>query len=234
MNNDTIRLKIKQRLNKLDSQDYDNIECWQMVEAFNKAQVVWCRRQLHGTNSSQEGDESSKRRIDDLQVILTETPVNLKRKDIYYLSEDLPENYFAGKRVDVKASTDTCPKSKPMVVYLVEEANISLILRDNQKNPNFEWGETIYTLADNKLKIYTNNLFAIDAAKLVYYRQPTRVQFLGCANPYSGQVSTIDVPCDFKDDIIELMIDEAVKILAGDLESFNQQQVASSQVETNN
>ena len=37
MNNDTLQLKLKQRLNKLDSQDYDNIEPWQMIEAFNKA-----------------------------------------------------------------------------------------------------------------------------------------------------------------------------------------------------
>ena len=50
MLNSTITVKIKQRLNKLDSNDYDNIECWQIVEAFNKAQVEWSRRQLHGIN----------------------------------------------------------------------------------------------------------------------------------------------------------------------------------------
>ena len=35
MNNATIQLKIQQRLNKIASNDYDNIECWQIVEAFN-------------------------------------------------------------------------------------------------------------------------------------------------------------------------------------------------------
>jgi hypothetical protein len=59
MLNSTIEIKVKQRLNKLDSQDYDNIQCWQIVEAFNKAQVEWVRRQLHGTNAFKEGDESS-------------------------------------------------------------------------------------------------------------------------------------------------------------------------------
>ena len=70
MNNNTLQLKIKQRLNKLDSNDYDNIEKWQIVEAFNKAQKDWCRRQLHGTNQKSEGDEQSIRRIDDLQILL--------------------------------------------------------------------------------------------------------------------------------------------------------------------
>ena len=53
MNNTIIQLKIKQRLNKLDSQDYDNLECWQIVDAFNKGQVNWCRRNLHGLNVKQ-------------------------------------------------------------------------------------------------------------------------------------------------------------------------------------
>ncbi len=34
MLNSTIVIKVKQRLNKLDSQDYDNIECWQVVDNF--------------------------------------------------------------------------------------------------------------------------------------------------------------------------------------------------------
>ena len=48
--NATIEIKVKERLNKLSSNDYDNLECWQIIEAFNKAQVEWCRRQLHGYN----------------------------------------------------------------------------------------------------------------------------------------------------------------------------------------
>ena len=59
MLNSTILLKVKQRLNKLASNDYDNIQDWQIVEAFNKGQVDWCRRNLHGTNLKQEGDEQS-------------------------------------------------------------------------------------------------------------------------------------------------------------------------------
>jgi hypothetical protein len=39
MNNITIQLKVKERLNKLDSQDFDNLQAWQIIEAFNKGQV---------------------------------------------------------------------------------------------------------------------------------------------------------------------------------------------------
>ncbi len=69
MLNETLRIKIKQRLNKLSSNDYDNIENWQFIEAFNKAQIEWVRRQLHGNNIYNVGDELSKRRVDDLQIL---------------------------------------------------------------------------------------------------------------------------------------------------------------------
>ena len=96
MLNSTIVIKIKQRLNKLDSQDYDNIECWQIVEAFNKAQVEWSRRQLHGINVVKEGDEQSTRRIDDLQALLITTDLPSNDEQIAY-SISIPENYFQWK-----------------------------------------------------------------------------------------------------------------------------------------
>lgn len=72
MNNALLQIKIKERLNKLASMDYDNIECWQIAEAFNKAQLEFVRRQVHGINQKKEGDESSTVLIDDLQRLLVE------------------------------------------------------------------------------------------------------------------------------------------------------------------
>ena len=103
MNNAALQLKIKQRLNKLASNDYDNIECWQIVEAFNKAQVEWVRRQLHGNNIFKEGDESSKRRVDDLQILLTQQLLFGTDQPEYFRSEELPEDYLQFKRVDAYA-----------------------------------------------------------------------------------------------------------------------------------
>jgi hypothetical protein len=235
MENATILLKIQQRLNKLASNDYDNIEPWQIIEAFNKGTVAWCRRQLHGMNQKQEGDEQSKRRIDDLQVILTAVPITLAKKDAYFTTTTgLPENYFEWKRVSGKATNDCCADPRRMVIYLVEEGNIDELLRDKNKQPSFDWGETICTLEDGELKIWTNNEFEIPDAELHYYRQPRRIEINGITDPYTLQTSTTDVESEFKDDIVELMVDEAAKILAGDIESFNQVSTAEKGVESNN
>lgn len=233
MNNGIIQLKVKQRLNKLDSKDYDNLECWQIVEAFNKGQVSWCRRNLHGLNVKQTGDEQSKRRIDDLQILLTESVVPLTKRDLFVESNTLPGDYLEWKRISAKASSDCC-EPRNMVIYLAEEANVDELLRDKYKQPNFQWAETFCTLKGNKVRIYTNDEFTLPQATLSYYRQPRRIEIAGCVDPYTQVVSTVDIECEFKDDIVELFIDEAAKILAGDIESFNQQQTASSQVEGNN
>ena len=220
MLNSTITIKMKQRLNKLDSQDYDNITCWQVVESFNKAQVEWVRRQLHGINIVKEGDEQSTRRKDDLQKLLIKEPLAAAKKDIYY-EGNIPGDYLQWKRVDIYAKKDCCD-SRRMTVYLAEEGNLNQLLRDKSKQPNFEWAETFATLINDTVHLYTNGEFEISEAFLTYYRQPVKIQVTGCSDPYTGITSSTEVECEFKDDIIELIIDEAVSILAGDIESGNQ------------
>jgi hypothetical protein len=232
MLNSTITIKMKQRLNKLDSNDYDNIECWQIVESFNKAQVEWTRRQLHGINLVKEGDEQSTRRKDDLQILLDTFNLGLVNKDYYYTSV-LPVEYLQWKRVDVYAQKECCDKRR-MTVYLAEEGNLNQLLRDKSKQPNFEWAETFATLKGGNVNVYTNGEFAIQQADLVYYRQPIKIQINGCVDPYTSIQSTAEVQCEFKDDIIELIIDEAVSILAGDIESGNQFSRGSEGAERNN
>ncbi len=232
MLNSTITIKIKQRLNKLDSQDYDNLECWVIVEAFNKAQVEWTRRQLHGINIVKEGDEGSTRRKDDLQVLMNTVPLPLTNEQVSY-SLNIPENYLQWKRVDAYAKSDCCPDRR-MVIYLAEEGNLSELLRDDAKKPSFEWAETFATLKNNKVFIYTNQDFEISNASLTYYRQPRKIQIQGCVDPYTSTQSLLNIECEFKDDIIEIIIDEAVSILAGDIESGNQFSRGTETAERNN
>jgi hypothetical protein len=232
MLNSTLTIKIKQRLNKLDSQDYDNITCWQIVEAFNKAQVEWTRRQLHGMNLVKEGDEGSTRRKDDLQVLLQTFDLNIADKEYYYTAP-IPDNYLQWKRVDVFTKKGCCDK-RPMMVYLAEEGNLRELLRDKAKKPSFEWGETFATLKGGNVNIYTNGDFDVQEADLIYYRQPIKIQIVGCVDPYTNLASSVEVQSEFKDDIIELIIDEAASILAGDIESGNQFSRGTEGAERNN
>jgi hypothetical protein len=121
-----------------------------------------------------------------------------------------------------------------MVVYLAEEANLNNLLRDEGKKPSFEWAETFATLKDNRVNVYTNGDFEIESAQLTYYRQPAKIQVQGCVDPYTGVQTLTEVQCEFKDDIIELIIDEAASILGGDIESGNQFSRGTETAERNN
>jgi len=242
MNNTTLQIKFKQRLNKLASNDYDNIECWQIVEAFNKAQVEWCRRQLHGNNIYKEGDEMSKRRIDDLQILLTDLGLTFNVEKDYVESTNFPVNYLEYKRVSTEAYNECCPftidskgdyHGRSMTVYLSEEANVDIIMRDPLKRPDFDWGETYCTIQGNKIRIYKRD-FDIVAPLLTYYRQPRNIQILGCVDPYTLVESPADIECEFKDDIVELIIDEACSIIAGDINDVNTYIRGSAGAEKNN
>jgi len=235
MDNTTLQIKLKQRLNKLASNDYDNIEKWQMIEAFNKAAVEWSRRQLHGGNVYKEGDEFSKRRIDDMQVLLQELLLTGIETDNYFETTNFPtEDYLEFKRISAKANDECCPDSRQMSVYLTEEANVTLNLRDPLKNPSFEWAETFCTLIGNTIRIYKNPTFNIVEPTLTYYRRPAYIQFNGTLNPYTGLISTLDVESEFKDDIVELILDETAAIISGDIDNYNQMQRETQAAERSN
>jgi hypothetical protein len=68
----------------------------------------------------------------------------------------------------------------------------------------------------------------------MYYRQPRQIQIAGIRDPYTGNIPGADVLSEFKDDLVEVFIDEAAKIMAGDIESLNQVQRETQSTEGNN
>ena len=231
MNNNLLQIKVKQRLNKLASFDYDNLECWQIAEAFNKAQLEWMRRQMYGINVRKEGTEQTSGIVDDLQRLMKHEQIIMIDKDIYYTG-DIPEDYLHYVRTDVFGEKECCPRRR-MTIYEVEEANISIILNDKNRQPSFEWAETVSTLINNKVRVYTNGEFKIPECYLVYYRKPKEIQFTGCIDPRTGNAFTADQECEFNDDVAEVIADNTAMILAGDIESVTQYQRQQQNVQSN-
>lgn len=231
MTNNLLQIKIKERLNKLASLDYDNFECWQIAEAFNKAQLEWSRRQIYGYNIRKEGAEQSSGLIDDLQVLLKHEILYSSDRGIYS-DVDLPEDYLHYVRTDVFGKTECCDERR-ITVYQVEEANISIILDNEDKRPSWEWAETVATIMDGRLKIYTNNQFEVSQCHLTYFKKPREVQFNGCIDINTGLPFFADQTCEFNDDIAEIIVDNAAMILAGDIESITQFQREQGAVQNN-
>lgn len=213
--------KISLRLNKLASNDYQNIDIWKMEEAINKASQDWVRRQIKGINHLGEGDEETSARVDDLAVLLKTETLHPRIKDIY-CEIDIPEDYRYFKRLTPIVSKGNC-KDILIKSIFVEEANVDEYLLNEMTKPSFEFEETFHTEHGKHFLVYYNNDFDIERVKLTYYKQPDLITL---ENP--------DYEWEFKDEVCELLIDEAVKIIAGDTENQLQYQITDKRIETNN
>jgi len=214
-----VSLSMNLRLNKGDTQDYDNLWRYHKANAFNKAVTDWIRRQYRGKNQTQEGDEESAARVDDLQILLKSDGLTFRDKGFYVETGRLPSDYLYYKRVTPYVNKSTCSNIR-IKSYLKEEANVDQLLN---VIPSFDFEETFHTLKGNRVNVYHNNDFTIDKIELTYYRKPKVYNF-----------SKLDDTIEFKDDICEILIDESCKILASDIESFNQKGGAQERAENNN
>ncbi len=209
--------ELKLRLNKSDSHDYDNIEDWIAIQAINKAQLSLVRRTIQGINQTQDGDEETKIRIDDLQVLLTEKKLSGKNKDLYFESDVFPENYLFYKRIQPKASKDNC--SITLESVFVEEANVSTYLGDWSMQPTFDFGQTFHTIIGNRIRIYRDSDFNIDDTILIYYRKPRLIDIATVIHEDGKQGKNVSL--ELKDDVCIKIIDEAASIIAGDIGSYD-------------
>ena len=106
-------------------------------------------------------------------------------------------------------------------------------MTDINRQPDYNWATTFSTIIGNKFRIWTNGGFNIVDPVLTYYKAPVHIEIAGERNPDTGGVSTVTVLCEFSDNVIELLTDEAAGIIAGDIESWNQRQRLETAVEHN-
>ena len=223
--------ELRLRLNKLDSLDFDDIPLNIAVKAINKAAIEWFRRQIHGGNQYREGDEKSRMRMDDLQSFLTKKTLKGSNHRLYFESEEIPDNYLYFKRIQPRVTKGEC-QLKIFHSTLVEEANVSEYLADDNWSPSFDWEQCFHTLIGNKVRVYTNDDFKVNNLDLIYYRRPIKMDIEGYE--HEDESLSVNVDLEFKDDIAHIIIDLAASILAGDIESPNQTQIPAQRAENNN
>lgn len=226
----TAIIKLRLRLNKSHSSDYDNIPDWVAVEAINKAALSWTRRQLHGSNKTQEGDEESRSRIDDLEQLLKSKSLKGKTFKRYFESNHLPEDYLWFKRIEAEASKD-CYEDLILDSTLAEESNAGALLKDFNSQPSFDFEQCFHTLIGDKIRVYTNDDFFVSKINLIYYRKPIKMDIHGYEKEDASESANVDL--EFKDDIAEIIIDEAASIIAGDIESINAFEINKRRVDEN-
>lgn len=216
--------RIKQAIEKQDSEFNANLNLFDIEDALEKAQSDWLRRQIHGANQFREGSEESTMRVDDLQFLLMEKSLNVRSGEISGDTDTRPSNYLYYNKLTVFASKGDCANVIIPSMF-VENGNVNEYLANWNFSPSFEFEQCFHTMLNNKFRVYHGGDFEVKRVMLTYYRKPIKLK----TDEFSW-----DEPWEWKDDVAELIIDEAIKILAGNIEHPAAHSLASTRVEQNN
>lgn len=216
MTSEQAAIQIQNALNKLHSNDYVNIELWKMQEALNTAASRFTRRRM----PSKDKDSLS---TEDISILLKETPLSGSDKGQYFQSHLLPKDYFGLSRITVIAQKGNC--SRRICSDWIEDGNADKYLEDWTTQPSFDFEQVFHVLSGSRIKAYHGGDFAIKELELSYYRKPQYIQMPGAPLP-DGNTGK-DMTWEWKDDIADLIIEEAVWILSGNTGDYNRNALAT-------
>jgi hypothetical protein len=120
---------------------------------------------------------------------------------------DLPTDYLELSNVYAYADRGKC-KDKLINLIEIKDKNTNEIVFDEYNKPSFEYRESSYIIADNKIHAYKATDFDYTKAILSYYRYPTKVDIVGYTDLNGNPSTNIDPEGD--QDFIEQVIDKVV------------------------
>jgi hypothetical protein len=189
------------KLNKLISNNEQDVPMYIWVQNFNEAQLHWFE-----TNYAV--DERNKIQIHKLQKVLQHKTLTSKVNRDHYDEFKLPEDYL--RYSSSLMPIDDCSKVEGI---LFEEHNIQEIINNAMWNASIKFEECPVTIAHDKLIVYHNHEFNPENILLYYYRKPVEIDLEDGFNHTDGS-PTINRDPEWDDINCYEIIDMAVQTIA--------------------
>lgn len=235
---DELLYGIDQRLNKLATNAHQQIPLEDKILAINSGQNILILRKVDGNNIYKIGLDGFKKRYQDLQFLVEnpeDHPLTPVLTDVYlnkYIAStaNLSPAFMFYVDSYVIADKGDC---KDRVIYtnadLVKHADITLLLKDSNFKPSFEYQETIIDISQDELHVYTDGTFAPKTLYTSYIRYPKKVDKAGYEN-FDGTPS-VDQDCELEAYLKDELLDIIVENLA--MYTENQSAVANAAARNN-
>lgn len=235
---DSILYKIDQKLNKLSSNEHQQIPLEDKILAVNESQIKLIKQKLDSNNVLGGGFDAFKKRYEDLQKLiesydahslpLTESDINLN-KWVADISElDPPYMFYVDSYL--LADKGECKERLIWVNKdLAKHADVSVILNTTHFKPSFEYQETFCTLSSDEIGVYTDGSFTPKELKISYIRYPKYIDKEGYVKLDGTDSKNQD--CELKNYLEDELIDLTVQALA--MYTENQFAVQSAQARIN-
>lgn len=214
----------KQKLNKIDSQQYRDLVVPEIDWKLNEAQEVLIKMIAIPREIQVPGFESTQRTIDDIRTIVvnqkpSEYLVPVLFDSTSYIVE-LPLNYWLYARSRAFATKGTnCVDQKMKVVQIQHDDEDDLSPFDRS---SFEWRTVNARFNKDGLRLFTDGTFSITKLGLDYIKKPKTIHnaqdyLAGTYQTLDGIALTGSQDSELPEPLHREIVDLAVLITAGDL-----------------
>ena len=238
---DSLLYKIDQKLNKLSTNEHQQIQLEDKILALNEAQIKLIKQKVDGISIvSQLGQDSFKKRYEDLQSLVMDynhQPLTLTLRDpninqwVANVHDLLPKYMFY---VDsyLLADKGRCKDRKIWINRdLAKHGDLQFILNNDHYKPSFEYQETFNILASDEISIFTDGTFTPVSLNIMYMRYPAYINKEGYimldGNP------SINTDCELELYLEDELLDLTVQNLAMYTENAAAVQSAQFRIQTN-
>ena len=238
---DSLLYKIDQKLNKLSSNNHQQIQLEDKILALNEAQIKLIKQKVDGFSVvSGLGMDAFKKRYEDLQKLVIsyvngKLPLTIKNPHLNQWVakiEDLKPHYMFYIDSYILADKGVCKDRKIWINKdLAKHGDLQFLLNNDHYKPSFEYQETFNFLSSDEISIFTDGTFTPSAIYVSYMRYPIYIDKTGYIK-FDGSPST-DVDCELETYLEDELVDLTVQNLAMYTENASAVQSAQFRIQTN-
>jgi len=238
---DSLLYKIDQKLNKLSTNEHQQIVLEDKILALNEAQIKLIKQKVDGISTvSGLGLDAFKKRYEDLQSLVesyNHQPLDLELKNPevnqWFASlHALSPKYMFYLDSYILADKGRC---KDRIIWvnrdLSKHGDLQFILNNDHYKPSFEYQETFNFLSSDEISVFTDGTFTPTKIYIMYMRYPQYINKEGYIM-LDGEPS-FNQDCELETYLEDELLDLTVQNLA--MYTENQSAVQSSiyRIQTN-
>jgi hypothetical protein len=238
---DSLLYKIDQRLNKLSTNDHQQIQLEDKILALNEAQIKLIKQKVDGISVvAGLGFDAFKKRYEDLQSLVityNNQPLDLSINNAQLNQwaaglHQLVPKYMLYVDSYVMADKGRCKDRKIWInKELSKHGDLTLLLTNDHYKPSFEYQETFNLLSSDEISVFTDGTFTPTKIYISYMRYPVYIDKAGYIK-FDGTPS-IDQDCELETYLEDELLDLTVENLAMYTENQSAVQSAQLRIQTN-
>ena len=238
---DSLLYKIDQRLNKLSTNDHQQIQLEDKILALNEAQIKLIKQKVDGQSTvSGLGLDAFKKRYEDLQSLVVayndgRLSLRMKNPELNQWVANihlLDPKYMFYVDSYVIANKGRCKNRKIWINRdLAKHGDLQFILNNNHYKPSFEYQETFNFISSDEISVFTDGTFTPTDIYVSYMRYPVYIDKEGYIK-FDGQPS-VDQNCELETYPEDELLDLTVENLAMYTENQSAVQSAALRIQTN-